>query len=85
MERERELMVSECENCEACHGQLTESCPRYAYWYENPQTDSYHWTGLSEAETRRRAAANPGGSADAACRAADRYEGRDVKRLPSQV
>lgn len=84
MERERELMVSECQHCHTCRGRLTELCPRYAYWYVGAQTDSYHWTGLSEAEARRRAAANPGGRADAAVRSADYYEGVEgATRLPS--
>lgn len=66
-----ELMVTPCEHCDCCSGQLSEDCPRRAYWFADPSPDSYDWTGLSEDEARRRAANNPGGTADAAVRAAD--------------
>ena len=60
---EYELFVSECQHCENCSGVCRYTCPRYAYWYE-PQSagwDSPHYTGLSEAEARRRASLNPNG------------------------
>lgn len=70
---ERELFVSECQNCSVCSGNLTNECPRYAYWGEPSSTgyDSPHYTGVSETEIRERAKRNPGGTADAAVRAAD--------------
>lgn len=68
-----ELFVSECENCEFCVGRLHDGCPRYAYWGEESSTgfDCPHYTGRTEDELRKLAAGNPGGSADAAVRAAD--------------
>lgn len=68
-----ELFVSECQNCDECKGQLTQDCPRYAYWGEESSAgwDCPHYTGRTEDEMRGLAAANPGGSADAAVRAAD--------------
>lgn len=53
----RTLMISECEYgaCpifDTCRGFA--DCPgrRYAYWHENPQFDSPHNYGLSEAAAR---------------------------------
>ena len=69
----RELFMSECQHCQHCAGVLADGCPRYAYW-DAPQSagpDSPHYTGVSEGELRAKAAANPGGSADAAVLAAD--------------
>lgn len=69
----RELFMSECEHCQSCAGVLRRGCRRYAYW-DAPQSagpDSPHYTGANEQELRTKAEANPGGSADAAVRAAD--------------
>lgn len=72
----RVLFMSECENCRPCAGVLADGCPRYAYWGD-PQSAGLgksHFKGsLTEEELRARAAAYPGGRADTAVRAADRF------------
>lgn len=71
----RELFMSECKNCRRCAGVLSEDCPRYAYWGE-PQSAAFghpHYTGVTEEDLRARAADDPGGRADTAVRAADRF------------
>lgn len=67
------LYVSECQGCDECSGRLTQNCPRYAYWSVELGTgwDCPHYTGLQEDEARGLAIAKPGGSVDAAVRAAD--------------